>query len=77
MTRFTSMAQERRFKKQMEESGREEFTRRELIEELIDAINNGIWDLSDGELEDLAEVLGVDAKCFKHGVFFVKSLDKD
>jgi hypothetical protein len=54
------MAQERRFKKQMEESGREELTRRELIEGLIDTINNGIWDLSDGELEDLAEVLGLD-----------------
>ena len=60
---------------QMEESGREEFTRRELIEGLIDTINNGIWDLSDGELEDLAEVLGLDVKCFKHGIFFVKSLD--
>lgn len=69
------MAQERRFKKQMEESGREEFSRNELIGELIDAINNGIWDLSDGELEDLAGVLGLDAKCFKHGIFFVKSLD--
>jgi hypothetical protein len=31
MTRFTSMTQERRLKKQMEESGREELTRRELI----------------------------------------------
>jgi hypothetical protein len=45
------------------------------IEGLIDTINNGIWDLSDGELEDLAEVLGLDVKCFKHGIFFVKSLD--
>ncbi len=73
--RFTSMAQERRLIKQMEESGREQLTRRELIEGLIDAINDGIWDLSDGELEDLAEVLGLDVKCFKHGIFFVKPLD--
>lgn len=56
----------------MEESGREEFTRRELIKELIAAIDCGIWDLSDGELEDLGELLGYDVKCFKHGVFFVK-----
>jgi len=54
-----------------------EYTRRELIEEFIDVINNGIWDLSDGELEDLGEVLGYDVNCFKHGIFFVKSLDKD
>jgi hypothetical protein len=72
------MAQERRFKKQMEESGREELTRRELIDWVLsDAINDGIWDLSDGELEDLAEVLGLDVKCFKHGIFFVKPLDND
>lgn len=62
----------------MEESGREELTRRELIDWVLsDAINDGIWDLSDGELEDLAEVLGLDVKCFKHGIFFVKTLDKD
>lgn len=62
----------------MEESGREELTRRELIDWVLsDAINDGIWDLSDGELEDLAEVLGLDVKCFKHGTFFVKTLDKD
>ena len=54
-----------------------EYTRRELIEEFIDVINNGIWDLSDGELEDLGEVLGYDVNCFKHGIFFVKTLDKD
>lgn len=60
----------------MEESGREELTRRELIG-LILKIQDGIWDLSDGELEDLAEVLGLDVKCFKHGIFFVKTLDKD
>ena len=59
----------------MEESGREEFTRRELIEEFIDVINVNIWDLSDGELEDLGEFLGYDVKCFKHGIFFVKPLD--
>jgi hypothetical protein len=70
------MTQERRLKKQMEESGREELTRRELIG-LILKIQDGIWDLSDGELEDLAEVLGLDVKCFKHGIFFVKTLDKD
>jgi hypothetical protein len=40
-------------------------------------IQDGIWDLSDGELEDLAEVLGLDVKCFKHGIFSVKTLDKD
>jgi hypothetical protein len=60
----------------MEEKGLEEFTRRELIG-LILKIQDGIWDLSDGELEDLAEVLGLDVKCFKHGIFFVKTLDKD
>jgi hypothetical protein len=70
------MTQERRLKKQMEESGREELTRRELIG-LILKIQDGIWDLSDGELEDLAEVLGLDVKCFKHGIFSVKTLDKD
>jgi hypothetical protein len=70
------MTQERRLKKQMEESGREELTRRELIG-LILKIQDGIWDLSDGELEDLAEVLGLDVECFKHGIFFVKTLDKD
>jgi hypothetical protein len=73
--RFTSMAQERRLIKQMEESGREQLTRRELIEGLIDVINDGIWELSDGELEDFAEEWGLDVKCFKHGIFFVKSLD--
>ena len=61
----------------MEESGREEFTRRELIEQYLDVINNGIWDLSDWELEDLGEVLGYDVNCPKHGIFFVKTLDKD
>jgi hypothetical protein len=58
--RFTSMAQERRLIKQMEESGREQLTRRELIEGLIDVINDGIWELSDGELEDFAEEWGLD-----------------
>ena len=62
--------------KQVEESERAEVSRNELIGEIVDSVNNGIWDLSDGELEDLAEVIGLDAKYFKHGIFLVKSLDK-
>jgi hypothetical protein len=71
------MAQERRFKKQMEESGREEFTRRELVEHLLEVIEMEIWDLADGDLEELAGQFGIKAESFKHGIFFVKTLDKD
>jgi hypothetical protein len=51
-----------------------EYTRRELIEELLDVINMNIWDLSDGELEDLGEFLGYDVETKKHGIYDVQNL---
>jgi hypothetical protein len=46
----------------MEKRKLEYYTRRELIEEFIDIIHMNIWDLSDGELEDLGEFLGYDVE---------------
>ena len=54
-----------------------EYTRRELIEELLDVIEMNIWDLADGDLEELGGFLGYDVETKKHGIFVVKSLDKD
>ena len=54
-----------------------EYTRRELIEELLNAISVEIWEMADGDLEELAGQFGIKAESFKHGIFFVKSLDKD
>jgi hypothetical protein len=54
-----------------------EYTRRELIEELLEVIEMEIWGLADGDLEELAGQFGIKAESFKHGIFFVKTLDKD
>ena len=54
-----------------------EYTRRELIEELLEVIEMEIWGMADGDLEELAGQFGVKAESFKHGIFFVKTLDKD
>ena len=54
-----------------------EYTRRELIEELLEVIEMEIWGLADGDLEELAGQFGIKAESFKHGIFFVESLDKD
>ena len=54
-----------------------EYTRRELIEELLEIIEMNIWDLADGDLEELGAFLGYDVETKKHGIFVVKSLDKD
>jgi hypothetical protein len=58
----------------------EDYTRRELIEEFIDIINArfkmNIWDLSDGELEELGEFLGYDVETKKHGIYKVENLTK-
>ena len=56
------------------ESANEYYTRRELIEEFIDIIMMNIWDLSDGELEDLGEFLGYDVETKKHGIYKVENL---
>ena len=54
-----------------------EYTRRELIEELLNAIIVEIWEMADGDLEELVSQFGIKAESFKHGIFFVESLDKD
>ena len=61
----------------MKERELEEFTRRELVEHLLEVIEMEIWGLADGDLEELAGQFGIKAESFKHGIFFVKSLDKD
>ena len=54
----------------------EYYTRRELIEEFIDIIKMNVWDLSDGELEELGKFLGYDVRTKKHGIYKVENLTK-
>lgn len=53
-----------------------EVTRRELIEDLLDIIEMEVWGMSDGDLEELADQFGIKAESYKHGTFFVKTIDK-
>jgi len=61
----------------MKERELEEFTRRELVEHLLEVIEWEVWGMADGDLEELAGQFGIKAESFKHGIFFVESLDKD
>ena len=54
-----------------------EYTRRELVEHLLEVIEMEIWGLADGDLEELAGQFGIKAERDPLGIFFVKSLDKD
>ena len=54
-----------------------EYTRRELVEHLLEVIEMEVWGMEDGDLEELADQFGITAESFKHGISFVESLDKE
>jgi len=47
------------------------------VEHLLEVIEMEVWGMADGDLEELADQFGIKAESFKHGIFFVKSLDKE